>query len=160
MKRTCTYVRKKWETSAKGALLSRKELHEIEAHLKTCSVCRQFAYTGNLSSLLQKSYDVDTPGPSERFFSGIRQKIIAHEAGNKQSMISDVLLQAGVRLVPIMAALLLFLTGTLAYVSKDTSQSNAVLTIEDIMFSEENMQVHTDLVLSSVFIEEVHYEDY
>jgi len=153
MKSPCQHAREKWEAYKKGiALTSREIKEEIEDHLYSCSVCREFAYGESLTPLLKDSHRGVPPEPSECFFTDLERKLKEVDRQNRKITFSEILLQKGWKLAPIMTALIVFLAATLAYQYNSVSNMKYPTSIEDIMFSED-VSLNTNDVLSAIISE-------
>ena len=154
MKGPCQHVREKWEAYKKGISLAPQEIKEIADHLHTCSECSEFAYGESLSSLLKGSYGGDSPEPSEFFFTSIERKLRDVDQQNRKITFSEVLLQRGWKLAPVMTALVIFLTASLAYQYNSVSKMETPTSIEDIIFSEDT-PLNVNDVLTAIISEKM-----
>ena len=152
MKSLCQHTREKWEAYKKGTSLAPREIKEIADHLHTCTACSEFAYGESLSLILKGSYGGDSPEPSECFFTSIERKLREVDQQNQKITFSEVLLQRGWKLAPIMTALVIFLTVSLAYQYDSVSKIETPTSIEDIIFSEDT-PLNVNDVLTAIISE-------
>ncbi len=155
MNNDCRFIKKQLNTHMRGTVSDPGRRNAVREHIRSCASCREFALEKNLSLLLKKSFNEDAPAPSEKFFKGLHQKIREASITGEQSMFAELFARAGLRLVPAMTVLVLFLSGSLAYFYKDAAGADSNSTIEDIIFFAEDNALSNDLVLAGVFFEEV-----
>jgi predicted anti-sigma-YlaC factor YlaD len=155
MKNICQLTKEKWEAYKEGSSLSSQEIKEIVDHLQTCSSCRECAYQQSLPSLLKESYKGNPPEPSEYFLTNLEGKLKEVEHQSKQITFTEIFLQKGWKLVPIMTALLIFLAGSIAYQYNTISIMRTTLpTIEDVILFED-IPLNGHYVLSAITTEEL-----
>jgi len=155
MKFLCQRIRKQWSVYKEGTSLTPEEAKDMLDHINQCAECREFAYTYAHSSLLKDSYGGSPPPPSEYFFSKLEHNLkdIPHQT--QRSTFTDILLQKGWKLVPIMIVLILFLAASVMYQYNNLSQMNPLLTPFDETVIFEDTPLDSNFVLSAVLIEDL-----
>jgi len=150
----CNLIQEKWVSAQKAGALPDEELREIKSHMETCFACREFAYEKNLFPLITESRN-DTPyEPSAVFYEKLSRRIAATELPDESMLFSELMVKTGLKLVPAMAALVLFLAGTLAYFSKDDSSTASLSSFDEVVLFDDS-PVSEDMILSAFINNEV-----
>ena len=142
MKNLCNHTREKWKEYKRKGFPDVMDQREIREHLQTCPSCQAFVQGEGLSFLLEASYKENPPEPSPEFFTNLERKLKAHDVQEHQASFSQIVLEKGWRLVPVMTVLIIFLMGSIGYqystLSKLTARSSFAETIlfEDSVFEE------------------------
>lgn len=159
MNKQCSTARQQWAAQKQGALSDPRVMQELKEHFGTCSACREYAYGENLTVLLQESYGNAPPEPSDTFLPGLHRQLAAAGRAEEKNAVPELFARAGLRLVPAMAAVLFFLTSTLAYITRDDAAQGSAASVEEIIFSEEEAALSPNQLLSAAFLEEVRYAE-
>ena len=133
MQNRCKRTREKWKEYKRKGLPDALDQQEIREHLQTCLSCQAFAHGEGLSFLLEESFKENPPEPSPDFFTNLERKLKAHDAQEYRASFSQIVLEKGWRLVPVMTVLIFFLVGSIGYqystLSKMTARSSFEETI-------------------------------
>ena len=154
MKIPCQHTKEKWEAHKRGLSLNPQELDEITKHLQTCSDCREYIYQHSLYPLLKKSYGEETPEPSEHFFDNLAQKLHELECHTQEATPTEILLQKGWKLVPVMTVLLVLLLGSFVYQYKNISSALSHIPIEEVILFEDT-SLNENQILYAIITEEL-----
>ncbi len=142
MKNLCKETREKWKEYRRKSLPDVLDQLEIREHLQTCPSCQAFAQSKGLSFLLEEAYKENPPEPSPEFFTNLERKLKSYDTRAHRVSFSQIVLEKGWRLVPVMTILIIFLMGSIGYhystMSKMTARSSFEETIlfEDSAFEE------------------------
>lgn len=122
MKNRCNRIREKWKEYKKKGLPDALDQQEIREHLQTCPSCQAFAQGEGLSFLLEESYKENPPEPSPDFFKNLERKLKARDVQAHKASFSQIVLEKGWRLVPVMTVLIILLMGSIGYQYSTLSQ--------------------------------------
>jgi predicted anti-sigma-YlaC factor YlaD len=155
MSTICQFAKEKLDDYKKNIVMSSAELQQIRDHLKICPACQEFVSGKNLSSMLKEAYSELPPSPAPQFYENLREKLNGVDGSAQHTLFSEIMLQTGWKLVPVMTAFILFLTGLLAYFYEDISSVQASSSLEDVVLYGDT-PLTEDLVLTVLSIQEVY----
>lgn len=153
----CQFTKEKWKAYKEGAALNPKEIKEMVSHFKTCSACREFAYQHSFYSLLKESYKGKPPESSGHFLTDLLKKLKEAECQNQQTPTTEILLQKGWKLVPVMTVLLLLLLGSFAYQYKNVFTVVTQTPIEEVILFDDTL-LDENHILYAITTEELKNE--
>jgi hypothetical protein len=157
MKSSCIKTRKLFNGYKNGALKDAESINEAREHVKTCDLCRDAALDNSLSALLSLSFKEALPEPSPSFFVNLSRKIDEINRQKEAGVFSEILMSASLKLVPAMAALLLFITTSTAWVYQGNPVEIDNYTLEEMVLFDED-EISTETFLSVILINEVQNE--
>ena len=141
MKNRCKQAREHWEMYKRGVFPDAEALQDMKKHLKACSACQAFAYGESLSFLLEESYKEGPPEPSPDFFTNLEKNLKTHDLQDHKNSFTEILLEKGWRLVPVMTVLIIFLMGSIGYQYTTLSNLTARSSFEEaILFGDSAFQ--------------------
>ncbi|MCP4714154.1 MAG: hypothetical protein GY868_03475 [Deltaproteobacteria bacterium] len=138
-----------WARLQREGVLGSDTQDELERHLADCEVCRAFVYEQRFSSLLKAVYSDDSAGPSPGFYAALNLKLDGAERGRGAGLFADMIGQLGLKLVPALAALVIVLSGTTAFLSREEPAAIGSYAAVDIILFESD-PVSPDLVIAAV----------
>ena len=154
MKIQCQLIQDQWESYRKGKSLNSQVIREMTNHLTTCPACREFAYQHSFYSLLKASYGGEPSGPSEGFFANLERKLKEVEHYTQPIAFTEILLQKGWKLVPIMTVLIVLLLGSFAYQYENISKVATQAPIEEVILFED-AQLNENHIIYALTTEEL-----
>lgn len=154
MSDTCKKIREQYTGLADGAQPDENIIRSIRTHAARCPACQDFFYSTSLSRLLREAFSEDNPEPGASFYAGLRLRIAEVEQLGSGTAFTELFARAGLRLAPVMAALLLFLSGSFAYVYTSAIDSGRQYSIEDVILFD-HAQTSTDSILFNISFEEM-----
>jgi hypothetical protein len=149
MKNRCKQTREKWKEYQEKGLFDIGDQQEIGDHLQTCPSCQAFAQSEGLSFLLEESYKEDPPEPSPEFFTNLERKLKAYDTREHKASFSQIVLEKGWKLVPVMTVSIIFLMGSIGYQSSTLSKMTARSSFEETILFEDSAFEEGD-VLSAI----------
>ena len=150
MKNRCKKTRENWAVYKRGVLPDDGELQDMRSHLQTCSACQAFAYGESLSFLLEESYKDSPPEPSQDFFVRLENKLKIYNVQDQKASFSEILLNKGWRLVPVMTVLIIFLMGSIGYQYKALSELTSRSSFEEVILFEDSAFKENDVLAAIV----------
>jgi len=153
MKHACKKIRAQFTGPPGGGPPDPGALRAARTHALGCASCREFLIRTKLGRLLRTACAEEIPEPSASFFAGLRLRLAAAEQPGAGTLFRELFTRAGLRLAPAMAALVVCLSGSLAYVYSSTTGSSAPYGIEDIILFDQ-AQASTDAILFNISLED------
>ncbi len=150
MKKLCKQTRENWEMYKRRSLPDAGELQDMRNHLQTCSACQAFAYGESLSFLLEESYKESPPEPSPDFYTNFERKLKTHDLQDQKTSFTEILLEKGWRLVPVMTVLTIFLMGSIGYQYTTLSKLTAQSSFEEVVLFEDSSFEESDVLTAIV----------
>jgi hypothetical protein len=150
MKNQCKKTRANWEVYKRGVLPDVGELQDMKKHLQTCPACQAFAHEESLSFLLGESYKEKYPEPSADFFTNLERNLETHDTQGHKGSFSEIVLEKGWRLVPVMTLLIIFLMGSIGYQYTTLSKLTARSSFEEIVLFEDSSFEESDVLAAIV----------
>lgn len=149
MKNRCKRIREKWKEYKREGLPDALDKQGIREHLQTCPSCQAFAQSEGLSFLLEEYYKENPPEPSPDFFTNLERKLKAYDSREHKASFSQIVLEKGWRLVPVMTVLIIFLMGSIGYQYSNLSKMTARSSFEETILFEDSAFEEGD-VLSAI----------
>ena len=157
MKSRCIKTREFFNEYKNGALKDTERINATREHVKICDSCRDALLDNSFSALLSLSFKEALPEPSPSFFVNLSRKIDKINRQTEAGIFSEILMSASLKLVPAMAALLLFITTSTAWVYQGNPVEIDNYTLEErVLFDEDEISI--DTFLSEILINEVQNE--
>ena len=150
MKNLCKRTREKWKDYKRKGVSDVLDQLEIREHLQTCNSCQAFAQGEGLSFLLEESYKENPPEPSPEFFKNLERKLKAHDTQEHRASFSEIVLEKGWRLVPVMTVLIIFLMGSIGYQYTALSKLTARSSFEEVILFEDSAFQESDVLTAIV----------
>jgi predicted anti-sigma-YlaC factor YlaD len=138
MKNRCKRTREKWKECKRKGLPDVLDQLEMREHLQTCNSCQAYTQSEGLSLLLEESYKENPPEPSPDFFTNLERKLKAYDTQDHRASISQIVLEKGWRLVPVMTILIIFLMGSIGYQYSTLSKLTARSSFEETILFEDS----------------------
>ena len=157
MKNSCIKTRELFNGYKNGSLKDSERVNEAREHAKICDSCRNAALENSLSDLLSLSFEESLPEPAPSFFVNLSRKIDEINRQKQAGIFSEILMSASLKLVPAMAALLLFITTSTAFFYQDNPVEINNYTLEEMVLFDED-KISTETFLSEILINEVQNE--
>jgi hypothetical protein len=149
MKNLCKRTREKWKEYTRKGLPDVLDQREIREHLQTCNSCQEFTQSEGLSLLLEESFKENPLEPSPDFFTNLEKKLKAYDIKGHRAGFSQIVLEKGWRLVPVMTVLIIFLMGSIGYQYSTLSKTAARSSFEETVLFEDSAFEEGD-VLSAI----------
>ncbi len=128
------------------------ELHRARQHLARCDSCRRKAYEQGFLQLLDRAYGEKPPEPTPAFHAALRTRLAAQECESAEDALQVLLPRLGVRLVPALAALVLFAAGAAGFMLRSPAEARSAALDELVFFSDS--QLSSDAVAAAIFQDE------
>lgn len=157
MDKECADIRTVWEACSAGTQPLDGTIELIRRHIGECGRCRAYVFQKGFTELLRRSTPIDAVAPSPEFFRELNRKLDAVDQKKGDLFFADMFVRVGLKVAPVMAVVVFFLSGTIAYLVRDPSSAATQMSIEDTVLYDEG-QLNTDDILAAVFPGEVWHE--
>ncbi|MCP4713669.1 MAG: hypothetical protein GY868_01020 [Deltaproteobacteria bacterium] len=149
MRAPCAKTSDIWARFKQSGVLDSDDQDELKNHLAGCALCRAFVYERSFRAHVKAAYGDAVPEPSPGFYTALNMKLDDVERGREAGLFAELIGQLGIKLAPALAALVIVLSGTAAFLSREETAAAGSYTAEDtILF--ETVPVSADLVIDAV----------
>ncbi len=148
----CRTVQRIIRLQRSGETVDALSVHKAEQHINRCAACREKAYRQGFALLLQQALGRKAPEPSAHFHARLRTRLAAADRG-EPGMIQAALMQAGLKLVPVLTALMIVIAGASGLMWRLTEETKRAELGEYVFFS--NARLTNELLVSEIIM----YED-